>query len=111
MVQLVGYGTDSKDGDYWIVRNSWGTEWGEDGYIRLKRESETQCGKFFFFKLHNYFSFLLNFFSGTDNSPLMGTGCVNDGKDIITVCGQCAVLFDVCYPIGVDYALSSKYLP
>ena len=46
MVQLVGYGTDSKDGDYWIVRNSWGTEWGEDGYIRLKRESETQCGKF-----------------------------------------------------------------
>jgi len=91
VVQLVGYGTDSKDGDYWIVRNSWGTEWGEDGYIRLKRESETQCG--------------------TDNSPLMGTGCVNDGKDIITVCGQCAVLFDVCYPIGVDYALSSKYLP
>ena len=50
VVQLVGYGTDSKDGDYWIVRNSWGTKWGEDGYIRLKRESETKCGKFFLLK-------------------------------------------------------------
>ena len=45
-VQLVGYGTDTKDGDYWIVRNSWGKYWGEDGFIRLRRESETQCGKF-----------------------------------------------------------------
>jgi len=82
-VQLVGYGTDAKDGDYWIVRNSWGKFWGEDGFIRLRRESETQCG--------------------TDNTPLMGTGCVNDGNDVLTVCGQCAVLFDVCYPIGVGY--------
>ena len=40
---------------------------------------------------------------GTDNTPLMGTGCVNDGNDVLTVCGQCAVLFDVCYPIGVGY--------
>ena len=43
---MVGYGTDAKDGDYWIVRNSWGKFWGEDGFIRLRRESETQCGKF-----------------------------------------------------------------
>jgi len=28
-VQLVGYGTDSQYGDYWIVRNSWSPLWGE----------------------------------------------------------------------------------
>merc|ERR1739840_88225 len=41
-VVLVGYGTDEKEGDYWIVRNSWGPGWGEDGHIRLKMEG-TAC--------------------------------------------------------------------
>merc|ERR1739847_153617 len=45
-VQLVGYGTDEALGDYWIVRNSWGSRWGEGGYIRLKRQAETECGCF-----------------------------------------------------------------
>ena len=104
-VQLVGYGTDTKDGDYWIVRNSWGKYWGEDGFIRLRRESETQCGKFKKknFQRCHFVKDKISFFLGTDNTPLMGTGCVNDGNDVLTVCGQCAVLFDVCYPIGVGY--------
>jgi len=42
-VQLVGYQTKSKLGDYWIVRNSWGTDWGVDGYIWLSMGSDT-CG-------------------------------------------------------------------
>ena len=42
-VLLVGYGTDDIGGDYWIVRNSWGTLWGEKGFARLTRNSQMNC--------------------------------------------------------------------
>lgn len=76
-VQAVGYGTDPVGGDYWLVRNSWGTGWGENGYIRVARNTGL-CG--------------------TDTNPQDGSGC-DGGPSSVYVCGMCGILYDNTYPI------------
>ena len=46
-VTVVGYSNlaDSGEEPYWIVRNSWGSDWGEDGYIRMAiKDGDGVCG-------------------------------------------------------------------
>ncbi|CAE5967840.1 unnamed protein product [Arabidopsis arenosa] len=43
-VVVVGYGTSSGE-DYWIIRNSWGSNWGENGYVKLQHNIDDSFGK------------------------------------------------------------------
>ncbi|CAK0793951.1 unnamed protein product [Prorocentrum cordatum] len=81
-VVLVGYGTDKNTGlKYWQIQNSWGGDWGENGFIRLSRlsneDEEANCG--------------------WDMDPLEGSGCPG-GPSKVWTCGSCGILFDTVVP-------------
>lgn len=64
-----------------IIRNSWSSSWGEDGYMRLKRTREIHCYD--------------------DPTPDDGAQCeaIPGPAKPLRVCGDCGVLFDVSYPL------------
>merc|ERR1712194_310535 len=88
-VLLVGYGENDAGEKFWKVQNSWGPNFGINGYIHLKRtdDDDNNCHM--------------------DTDPLVGIACALDenGNTIdvepVKTCGTSAILFDVSYPSGV----------
>lgn len=80
-VLAMGYGKDQalQNSKYWLIQNSWGTQFGENGHIRLKRVDKEgeYCGK--------------------DTQPTLGTACEH-GPAEVKVCGMCGMLYDVTVP-------------
>jgi cathepsin L len=76
-VTAIGYGQDV-DTKYWVIQNSWGSDWGEAGHIRLERHPDGQ-------------------YCGMNNDPQKGVACQGE-NDPVPVCGMCGVLFDSVVP-------------
>jgi len=79
-VVLVGYG--KAEHHFWQIQNSWGSNWGEEGFVRLFRhagqEEEQYCG--------------------WDEKPQDGTAC-KGGPSKVYVCGSCSILSDNVVPL------------
>jgi cathepsin L len=76
-VTAMGYGEEAGK-KFWVIQNSWGSDWGEEGRIRLERHEKGD-------------------YCGMNNDPQKGVACKGETAPV-PVCGMCGVLFDSVLP-------------
>ncbi|MBE9467574.1 MAG: DUF333 domain-containing protein [Bacteroidetes bacterium] len=76
-ISLVGWGHDATKGDYWILRNSWGSTWGESGYMRIAVTS-AHVGCSVCYMVYN---------SNQASVPTLTTASASSIQDNSAVCG------------------------
>jgi len=76
-VTAIGYG-ETDGHKYWVIQNSWGPNWGEQGHIRLERHDKDE-------------------YCGMNNDPQKGVACEGETEPV-PVCGMCGILFDSVVP-------------
>jgi len=100
-VVMMGFGKDAMTQlMYWNIRNSWGKEWGENGFFRLKRNYKTGTktnGDAMQDKFHGEPC-------AWDNDPAKGVACKDKAGNYpkqTRVCGECGIVSDVLYPTQI----------
>ena len=105
-ISLVGWGHDATKGDYWILRNSWGNTWGENGYMRISVTSaHVGCSIAYLVYNSNQASVptltTSDASSIADNSAVCGGNISSDGGATITSSG-------IAYSTTVNPTISSS---
>lgn len=86
-VEIVGWGTDDKWGEYWICKNSWGPKWADDGYFKFAINNDGKinatCGMDIPISMPNgqLFGGTVSFFPDLDNSKVDWDGGPMKGKN------------------------------
>jgi len=95
-VLAVGYGGEGRHA-YWLIRNSWGKDWGDNGFIKIRRHAKGIGNSPGDDADANW----NDAYCSWDKDPKVGVGC-DGGPSKIPVCGMCGILSDSSYPTGVS---------
>jgi len=90
-VVALGYGHDqASNKKFWLIRNSWGPDWGEKGFIKVERHTGDSD------------------YCGTDSKPLDGVFCEDNAPASTPVCGMCGITSDSAFPTIAPTASQNK---